>query len=256
MLIKINPAFPSYSRMCGMCASHAISILQSHPEVGRNTNQTGFVYYPFFKQLFELVTGFELSDDILEKFKKLPSLEFHPENYVRARFGHEGMVLAIMLRQTHVLYTGPQKVFCLSHTSMDGLGAINAGRNVSMLSPPEFCFNKGVKAYFDIDTLAKNGISVWKQIGDRQTKVFCYNTELRQNAFKIEYSPEYFNEANLLRTHAKLGEALRPFYTHLSNDEFRTVLSSRIKKLVIHEEDDDVSASSSDELDIDGLVIS
>lgn len=247
MLTRLNPEFPSYSRMSGACAMQATLILQSHPEVGLNTNASGYIYYPFFKQIFENVMGIEITPDILEKLQKTPAIEFHSDNFVRARFGHGGLVIATMVKQTHTLYTGPQKVFCLSHTSMDGLGAINAGRVVSMLTPPQFCANKGVKAYINIDTLAQNGIAVWRQNGDRQTKVFCYSPDLRQYVYKIEYSPEYFKEENLLKVHAKLGETLRQFHAELSDDEFKKVLVDRIKRLVIHEE------SSEEEPEIDDV---
>ena len=224
-----------------MSVWYATLILQGHPEVAKYCDYNGYVYFPTFKEIFEKTVCVNLSEEVVLRLKKTPTIEFLPgnDNYLRATFGHGGFVIVKMLRRTHTLYTGPQKVFCFSHTSMDGLGVINAGRKVSMLIPPQFCFNKGVRAYVDIDTLARNGISVWHQIGDRQTKVFCYSADLRALAFRVEYSADYFKEENLLRVHSKLIDMMRTIYPKMNDEEFKAFSTERIKRLVIHDEDDE-----------------
>lgn len=228
------------SRVYGISAAIAQDILQSHPVVAWNTNETGYVHFNVFKHLFEHALRIELTADIVDKLKQQPSIEFYPgDQYIRATFGHGGLVIAKMVQRSHTIYTGPQKIFCISHTSMDGLGAINAGRKVSMLVPPEFCFNKGVRAYVDIDVLARNGIFVWHQNGDRQTKVFCFSPDLRNFTYGTEYTPDYFKDLNLLRTHGKLCESLRAYHPTMSDTDFKKFAIERIKRLVIHEDTDD-----------------
>jgi hypothetical protein len=250
-MLVLNPAFPSYSRMCGAATSQALEILQTHPEVAKYGDAKGYVYMPTFKDIFEKTVSIALTPDLIEKFKKTPSIEFHSDNYIRAKFGHGGLVIANMLKRTHTLYTGPQKVFCFTHTSMDGLGVINAGRALNMLIPPEYCFNKGVKAYVDIDVLAANKIAVWRQIGDNQLKVFCYSSDLRSFATRIEYAPDYFKEANLLRVHAKQADFVKSFFPTVPDHEFKILFSERLKRLVIEEDDSECET----DLSLASLVI-
>lgn len=237
---KFDSSSQTYSRSCGAACAIATEVLQSHPMVAWHTNDTGYVPVLLFKQLVESIIGAPFTDELVEKFKKTQSIEFHSSGeYVRAAFGHGGYVIARMLQLSHTLYTGPQKVFCISHTSVDGLGAINAGRKTSMLVPPEFCFNRGVRAYVNIDTLARNGIPVWHQNGDRQTKVFCFSPDLRNFTYGLEYTDEYFKDENLARVHAKIYDSLRQFHQTLPEPAFKTFVMDRIKRLVIHEDDEE-----------------
>lgn len=118
------------------------------------------------------------------------------KTYIRAMYGWKGAIAYRVLSRQYQPYRGIHRVFCISHTSMVGLGELNFGRRVNVLDTPERCKNKGVKACINIERAGKNGLAFFSKIGDKYgNRIFCFDPELKENFISFEYSPEY--EANL-----------------------------------------------------------
>lgn len=239
-----DPTHPEFKRIGWYSLEMADRILKSHPQVALKCNQQGFVFEYIFQKIFEDVTRLKLIDELKTKIfedKRFQVISV-PTNTgskqcVRVTYGHTGPVIEAMLKFTHTPYFGPQFIFCFTHTSMDGLGVLNSGRCVNMLVAPEFCQNKGVKAYVDIRKLALNGILVWRQNGDRhQARVFCFDTDMKSHAHRYEYSDDYLKDENLLRVHSGLVNTLKQFHTGIDSEK---KILSQIRKLIISDDDDD-----------------
>lgn len=235
-----DPVHPSFRRLSHYSTDISVKILQSHPEVAKNMISHGFVYIPSFKKIFEMVSGVELIEPLLDIIKADKRLETNDKGFIRASYGHREYVLYTLLSRTHTQYTGPRTVFAFTHTSMDGLGVLNSGRNMNLLVAPEFVLNKGVKAYVDIRTLSENGIQVWKQNGDTHcARVHCFSEDIRKYVFKYEYSEEYLKPENLKKTHWKLMETFGAMYANLSKEEFDEKTTEKLKSLIVTEDSDD-----------------
>ena len=112
---------------------------------------------------------------------------FNGYKTIRASFGHSGLLLLKMNWGKFVPYNGSYNLFCLSHTTFSGLGALSAKRKVNVLTIPERCENRGAKGFIDI---RKSKFLFWSQVGDRYgNKIFCFDPELKFDY--VQYIDDY-----------------------------------------------------------------
>ena len=142
-------------------------------------------------------------DDIYEE-RYFGTYIHEGKTFIRALFGQYGRVLEGINYGKYVKYNGKYKIFCITHICLDGLGAINMNRTFNILNVPERCDNKGVKGYIHIDDARQKGLEFWSPTGDRyQNKIFCFDYDIREAIFKIEYVHNYKSPERLMQTHAK-----------------------------------------------------
>jgi hypothetical protein len=155
--------------------------------------------------------------------------------FIRATFGHKNEVAQRLYTGTYVPYSGPNDIFCLTHFAHFGLGEINSGRQVNMLTTPDITINKGVVGYVSISQARLRGVEFWSKIGDRYgNKVVCFDVELKECFYHFVYVPTYADEESLLRTHAGSISLYSRFMSPLK-------ALAQAKRLIITEEDDDES---------------
>ena len=173
--------------------------------------------------------------------KNIESITGGGKTYIRATFGHSGDVLEKMNFGKYVKYDGPYKVFCITHTSPFGLGAVNYNRTFNILNTPERCDNKGIKLYIDIDEArSKYGVEFWSQVGDRyKNKIFCFDTNLRFAFFKIEYSGAYNMPENLTNIHGKTIDFLKSMMHKIPEEDRSRLAILQVQKLIIQESSED-----------------
>jgi hypothetical protein len=110
--------------------------------------------------------------------KNIEQDEWQGVDYVRA------------INNEYVPYTGPYDIFCISHTTFACLGAVHLHRPVNILTIPERCENKGVKAYISLKKC--HDILFWSKKSDLyQNKIYCFDSRLRENFFFVEYVSDY-----------------------------------------------------------------
>lgn len=134
------------------------------------------------------------------------------KTYIRATYGWKGPIAYRVLYGKYIPYNGSNNIFCLSHTSLKGLGELNFGRRINVLDTPDRCPNKGVKGFVDINEARKKGLTFFSKVGDRYgNRIFSFDPELSENFYKIEYIPGYEDEENLKRVHKDTLDLYKKF---------------------------------------------
>ena len=115
--------------------------------------------------------------------------------YVRAMYGWKGRVAFRVLGSQYQPYCGNNRVFCITHKSMFGLGELNFGRRVNVLDTPDRCINKGVKACLNIADAGKKGLTFFSKLGDRYgNRIFCFDANLNEHFTSFEYTDQYIEK--------------------------------------------------------------
>lgn len=115
--------------------------------------------------------------------------------YVRAMYGWKGRVAFRVLGSQYQPYCGNNRVFCITHKSMFGLGELNFGRRVNVLDTPDRCINKGVKACLNIADAGKKGLTFFSKLGDRYgNRIFCFDANLNEHFTIFEYTDQYIEK--------------------------------------------------------------
>ena len=115
--------------------------------------------------------------------------------YVRAMYGWKGRVAFRVLGSQYQPYAGKNRVFCITHKSMFGLGELNFGRRVNVLDTPDRCINKGVKACLNIADAGKKGLTFFSKLGDRYgNRIFCFDANLNEHFSSFEYTDQYIEK--------------------------------------------------------------
>jgi hypothetical protein len=115
--------------------------------------------------------------------------------YVRAMYGWKGLVAFRVLGSQYQPYCGNNRVFCITHKSMFGLGELNFGRRVNVLDTPDRCINKGVKACLNIADAGKKGLTFFSKLGDRHgNRIFCFDANLNEHFASFEYTDQYIEK--------------------------------------------------------------
>ena len=154
--------------------------------------------------------------------------------YIRAIYGWRGPVAMRVMYGKFVPYAGENNIFCMSHVSIYGLGELNFARRINVLETPDKCPNKGVRAFVNIEKARRNGLEFWSKIGDRYgNKIYCFDTNLNENFFKIEYRDQYGNEEVLKITH---GSSIETYAKLMGGSRVRGL--EQAKKLFITEDSD------------------
>ena len=154
--------------------------------------------------------------------------------YLRAIYGWKGPVAMRVMYNKFIPYRGENNIFCMSHVSIYGLGELNFSRRVNVLETPDKCVNKGVRAFVNIAQARKKGLEFWSKVGDRYgNKIYCFDNNLNENFFKIEYHDKYGNEEVLKITHGGNIE----MYAKLMGGSHERALK-QVKKLFITEDSD------------------
>jgi hypothetical protein len=155
--------------------------------------------------------------------------------YIRAIYGWKGPVAMRAMYGQFVPYSGENNIFCMSHTSLYGLGELNVSRRVNVLETPDRCVNKGVRAFVNISQSRRKGLEFWSKIGDRYgNKIYSFDPKLNENFFKIEYHDKYGNEEVLKITH---GGSIETYAKLMSGSHEKAM--KQVKKLFITEEESD-----------------
>jgi hypothetical protein len=218
-----------------------LELLRTSKNITSYLYDGGFIDVEMFKSIEKL--EFDFIDVVDERF--IASIVGKDgKRYIRATFGHKSPILERMNYGKYVKYNGRYNVFCITHTSLDGLGAVNTNRTLNILNIPERCENKGVKGYINIENARKDGFEFWSPVSDRyQNKIFCFDIDLRSSVYKFEYVPNYASEELLVKTHASVITAIQNF--GVSNQE----ALKRVKDLIIIEE------NSEEDIDMEELRI-
>lgn len=163
------------------------------------------------------------------------------KTYIRATFGHSGLILEKINYGKYVKYDGPYKIFCITHTSPFGLGAVNYNRAFNILNVPERCSNKGIMLYINIEEARQSGIEFWSQVGDMyKNKVFCFDINMRFSFFKIEYATCYNSHESLLQSHGNLINLMKTFMGNGKDDIEKTKLAlEHVSRLIVQDDEDD-----------------
>ena len=165
-------------------------------------------------------------------------------NFIRATFGHKGDVAQRIYTGQYVPYAGSNDIFCLTHFSQFGLGEINTGRPINMLSTPDITINKGVVGYVSISQARLRGIEFWSKIGDRHSnKVVCFDTTLKECFYHFAYTETYTDEESLLRTHANIISSYSRFMSPLD-------ALAQVKRLIISDEDLELGLTEDEDMDM------
>lgn len=230
-----DPSFRAHQRFA---CSASVELLRRSPDVARYMFRSGVIFVPTFVSIFEKTFNMKMTPEIFQMVVNDREIVFDDEkkHYIRATYGHSDEILAKMLERDYVVYRGYPNIFCLTHTSMDGLGAINSGRTFNVLYEPRFCQNKGVIAFVNVMHLRKNGIELWYKPGVND-RIFCFSPKLRDFVYHIEYSDEYTSESGLKRRHIKAFEFQKSSLSHLSSDDAEKIAMDRIKRLMITEDE-------------------
>ena len=122
----------------------------------------------------------------------------------------------------------------MSHISIYGLGELNFARRVNVLDTPDKCPNKGVRAFVNVAHARRNGLEFWSIVGDRYgNKIYCFDSNLNENFFKIEYHDKYGNEEVLKITH---GGSIETYAKLMGGSRERAF--QQVKKMFISEDSD------------------
>lgn len=150
-------------------------------------NQEGFVAEDVVRHCLS-INPKDFETAVVSCGRNIEQTLYNNVSIIRATFGHAGYLLCKMNYGKFVPYVGPYDTFCLSHTTLSGLGTLSANRKVNVLTIPERCENKGVKAFVK----ANCGLLFWSQVGDRYgNKVFCFDPRLNENFYHIDYVDDY-----------------------------------------------------------------
>ena len=202
-----------------------LTSLRSSEKIIPHMYEQGYVKASFFGDNMESVVDGHSIDSVI----------INNEMYIRATYGHSGKVLERLNHGFYEKYDGTYNIFCITHTSPFGLGAINKGRQFNILNIPERCENKGIKLYINIDDARKDGLEFWSPVNDTyKNKIFCFDSALRYSFFKIEYLSTYSNPEKLLISHAKLVETMKNMIgKNMSEAEKNDNVLKNISKLII-----------------------
>ena len=134
------------------------------------------------------------------------------KTFIRATYGWKGPIAYRILYGKYIPYTGRNRIFCLSHTSLSGLGDLNFGRRINVLDTPDRCPNKGVRGFVDVHEAMKKGLTFFSKVGDRYgNRIFSFDPELNQNFSKIEYVEGHFEEENIKKTYKEILDTYKKF---------------------------------------------
>ena len=252
-----DPARPDFDRFIRFAAAASLELLQFGSEIAQYVFVNGGVYVPTFVKIFEKTFNMKMMPEMLENIVDSRRIAFSDEKKqcIKATFGHSGPVLLKMIQRDFMPYDGAPTVFCFTHTTHDGLGVINGGRNFNVLYEPRFCRNKGIMAYVNVHQLRQAGIELWCKAGvfDR---IFCFNSDLRNHIYHLEYSPEYLSDDGLKRVHARVIDFHMKTLSQshgdsLTYEEQLQEALNRVKRLIVS--DDEVEEF--DEELLESLVI-
>jgi len=227
-----------------------LDILRSCDELSKFMTIGGYVEWETFKKFTD--TKIDPEEFIDGKFV-IENKTKEGKRFVKASYAHTGRIADFVNYGQYARYDGPYKIFCFTHTTVDGLGMINFKRTLNILNVPERCENKGVRAFVNIDDAKKHGIEFWSPIGDRyKNKIFCFDPKLREYCFRFEYVDDYSSEKRLLTTHINYINFYKENMKEGDDDTKTKIALSRVKSLIILDEssseedsDDDISLNIS-----------
>jgi hypothetical protein len=212
-----------------------VEFLRQNDELAKNMSIGGYIEWNFFQKFFNVALKQEefIDGKYVSEFKTPDGKLF-----IKATYGHKGKIADLANYGQYVRYDGPYRIFCFTHTTLDGLGAINFKRTFNLLNIPERCENKGVKAYVDIVRAMGKGVEFWSPIGDRyKNKIFCFDLRLSEYICKIEYVDDYASEQRLLKTHSSFINHFKERMFGDENDEAKTKKALKIVQSMIIEDD-------------------
>lgn len=176
-----------------------MGVLRGEYDIGSTLYEGGHIHWSDVLNATSYVVGETLDGlpDWSRALKKGDIAE-HPEykGFFRATYGHARRMAITLYGSEYMPYTGPERIFCFTHTDMDGLGAINKGRKFNRLTTParNMCTtgNKGVTAFVDVFEARAMGIEFWVQRNDWYgNTIFCFSPALRNAVFDYAYTAAY-----------------------------------------------------------------
>lgn len=218
-----------FARLVRFASCAATEMLRKSPDVARYLVQTPTgvcaLPIPTFDEIFSRTFNLKMTPELREKIiggtREGARIEYVAPQFIAAVTSHSGPVLYKMIGRNFTPYLfevgSYPLVFCFTHTSFEGLGAINSGRKFNTLFEPRNCPNKGVKAFVDVRKLWSKGIMLWCKNGCRD-RVFCFSRELKDNIEYLEYAEGYATPDNLKKVHARLFEIIVAMLPTTSTD--------------------------------------
>jgi hypothetical protein len=216
-----------------------LEVLRSDDNLVPYMRRDGFFPEPVVKIAMEHVIGEKLSPEVFSQVvdgfaRAVERREEGGEKLVRATFGHSGKILAALNWGRYTPYVVRFPVFCLTHFTRNGLGAVNYNRTFNLLNTPERCDNKGVKGYINVQKAMATGVEFWSQVGDRYgNKIFCFDPNLADHIYHFEYVPDYTDPERMKRSQSNYIETVKAV---CGMDEEGAI--RHLQKLVVIEEDE------------------
>lgn len=193
-----------------------LQILRSDDNLLPYMDKDGFFPESIVKTAMEHYMHEKLSPEvfaqIVDGFAKAIERVDTPDKRIKATFGHSGKIALALNWGRYVPYPRPERhrIFCITHFTRNGLGSINYNRTFNLLTTPERCENKGVKAYINIVSARENGVEFWSQVGDRYgNKIFCFDPTLVDHIEYVEYTHDYTNPERIRKTQAGCLETIK-----------------------------------------------
>jgi hypothetical protein len=191
-------------------------------------NQEGFIIEDILKQCLSIHNE-DIENVLTSCGRNVERVLLNNINIIRATFGHSGHLLFQMNYGKFVPYSGPYDTFCISHTTLSGLGMLSQNRKVNVLTIPERCENKGAKGFVKVDC----GLLFWSQVGDRyNNKVFCFDPHLNEHFYRIDYVSDYISTDRIKKYHSTGIDCLKKM-----NNFSEEKAIEHMKKLFITEDD-------------------
>ena len=216
-----------------------IETLRNNDELTKIMYRGGFVELESFKKFIgeNSINEEELIDAKYVIENKTPD----GKRFIKATYGHKGKIADIVNYGLYSRYDGPYKVFCITHVSLEGLGAINFKRTFNILNVPERCDNKGVKGFIDVVKARDQGVEFWSQVGDRyKNKIFCFDLKLPEYIQKLEYVDDYTSPERLKRTHVNSINYYKELIKGEFTDEEKTEMAvEKVRSLIIEDDRED-----------------
>ena len=213
-----------------------LNILRSDPNLVVYSDQDGFVPEKIgLVALKHHVNTQELSPELFNRLvdESGKYIERRGE-CIRATYGHKGDMMLRINWGKYVPYQGRYNIFCVTHFTRNGLGAVNFNRKFNILNTPDRCENKGVKGFIDIKEARSKGLEFWSQVGDRYgNKIFCFDANLSDFFFRYEYTSDYMSPERILNYQSNHVDLIKRM---CGLDEKGAI--SHIQKLMLYENDD------------------
>jgi hypothetical protein len=223
------------------------------------SDQDGFVPEIIAMTALKYHTGSsDLSRELFTRLvdESVKYIERKGEN-IRATYGHTGHMLFRINWGRYVPYQGPYQVFCISHITRNGLGAVNFNRRFNILNVSERCENKGVKAFINIKDARSKGIEFWSQVGDRYgNKIFCFDPNLNECFYRYEYTPDYTSKERIMEYQSNYVDMIKRVCGLDESDAIRHIQNLMICEDDYIEDDDKLSDyEGAEELDMEKLKL-